>query len=66
MFALRGIDLNARMYLFLVLCFVSGCGMTFIVLQVWSMATDAIDDIEIKTGRRDDGTAYAFFMFSER
>ena len=63
MFALRGIDLNARMYLFLVLCFVSGCGMTFIVLQVWSMATDAIDDIEIKTGRRDDGTAYAFFMF---
>lgn len=63
MFALRGIDLNVRMYLFLVLCFVSGCGMTFIVLQVWSMATDAIDDIEIKTGRRDDGTAYAFFMF---
>lgn len=63
MFALRGVDLNVRMYLFLVLCFVSGCGMTFIVLQVWSMATDAIDDIEIKTGRRDDGTAYAFFMF---
>ena len=63
MFALRGIDLNVRMYLFLLLCFVSGCGMTFIVLQVWSMATDAIDDIEIKTGRRDDGTAYAFFMF---
>ena len=63
MFALRGVDLNIRMYLFLVLCFVSGCGMTFIVLQVWSMATDAIDDIEVKTGRRDDGTAYAFFMF---
>lgn len=63
MFALRGVDLNIRMYLFLVLCFVSGCGMTFIVLQVWSMATGAIDDIEVKTGRRDDGTAYAFFMF---
>ena len=27
------------------------------------MATDAIDEIEIKTGRRDDGTAYSFFMF---
>lgn len=33
------------------------------VLQVWSMATDAIDDIEVKTGQRDDGTAYSFFMF---
>ncbi len=63
MFALRGVDVNVRMILFLVLCFVSGCGMAFIVLQVWSMATDAIDDIEVKTGRRDDGTAYAFFMF---
>ncbi len=63
MFALRGVDLNIRLYLFLVLCFISGCGLTFIILQVWSMATDAIDDIEIKTGRRDDGTAYSFFMF---
>ena len=27
------------------------------------MATDAIDDIEVKTGQRDDGTAYSFFMF---
>lgn len=63
MFAVRGVDIQIRMWLFLVLCFFSGCGMTFIVLQVWSMATDAIDDIEVKTGRRDDGTAYAFFMF---
>lgn len=37
--------------------------MTFFVLQVWSMATDAIDDIEVKTGTRDDGTAYSFFLF---
>ena len=63
LFALRGIDLGILMYLFLVLCFISGCGMTFMVLQVWAMATDAIDDIEVKTGTRDDGTSYAFFMF---
>ena len=63
MFALRAVNPNILAYLFLVLCFVSGCGLTFIILQVWSMATDAIDDIEVKTGRRDDGTAYAFFMF---
>ena len=63
MFALRSVDPDILAYLFLVLCFISGMGMTFIILQVWSMATDAIDEIEIKTGRRDDGTAYSFFMF---
>ena len=50
-------------WLFLILCFVSGSGQVFIVLQLWSMATDAIDEIEIKTGLREDGTAYAFFTF---
>lgn len=63
MFALRSVNPNILAYLFLVLCFASGCGLAFIILQVWSMATDAIDDIEVKMGRRDDGTAYAFFMF---
>lgn len=63
LFALRGVNPDILMWLFLVLCFVSGCGMTFMVLQVWSMATDAIDDVEVKTGKRDDGTSYAFFMF---
>lgn len=62
LFALKGVILKVW-WLFLVLCFVSGCGMTFIVLQVWSMATDAIDDVEVKTGVREDGTAYAMFMF---
>ena len=63
MFALRGVDPGILAYLFLVLCFASGMGLAFIILQVWSMATDAIDEIEVKTGRRDDGTAYSFFMF---
>ena len=63
MFALRGTDPDILAYLFMALCFVSGMGLSFIILQVWSMATDAIDEIEIKTNRRDDGTAYSFFMF---
>ena len=49
--------------IFLLLCFVSGCGLTTVVMQLWAMATDAIDDIEVKTGSRDDGTAYSFFNF---
>ena len=64
MFALRGSVFSDWVpYAFLALCFLSGCGMTFMVLQVWSMATDAIDDVEVKTGIREDGTSYAFFMF---
>jgi len=62
LFALRGVILEFW-WLFLVLSFFSGCGLTFMILQVWSMTTDAIDDIEVKTGVREDGTAYAFFMF---
>jgi glycoside/pentoside/hexuronide:cation symporter, GPH family len=63
LFALRGVEPGTLKYLFLVLCFVSGCGQTFMTLQVWSMAADAIDDIEVKTGQRDDGTAYSVFNF---
>lgn len=45
------------------LCFVSGCGLALFCLQVWSLATDAIDEIEIKTGQKEDGTAYSIFLF---
>ena len=54
---------NAALYLFMLLCLVSGIGLNFFVLQVWAMAADSIDEIEVKTGSREDGTAYSFFMF---
>ncbi len=63
LFLLRGMEPSKLVFLFLVLCFASGCGLTTLVLQVWAMATDAIDDIEVKSGSRDDGTAYSVFNF---
>lgn len=63
LFFLRGMDPSVLMWVFLAMCFVSGCGLTTLVMQLWSMATDAIDDIETRTGSRDDGTAYSFFNF---
>lgn len=63
MFLLRGMEPSKLMYLFLALCFVSGLGLTTLVMQMWAMATDSIDDIEVKTGQRDDGTAYSLFNF---
>ena len=63
LFFLRGMEPDSLMWIFLALCFVSGCGLTTLVMQLWAMVTDAIDDIEVKTGSRDDGTAYSVFNF---
>jgi len=63
MFTLRSMEPSSLIMPFLILCFISGCGQTTVVLQLWSMATDTIDDIEVKTGSRDDGTAYSIFNF---
>ncbi len=54
---------DAALYAFMFFCLLSGVGMNFFVLQVWAMVADSIDEIEVETGGRDDGTAYAFFMF---
>lgn len=63
LFFLRGMAPDLLMWIFLFLCFVSGCGLTTLVMQLWAMVTDAIDDIEVNTGSRDDGTAYSVFNF---
>lgn len=49
--------------LFLVFCLISGVGLSIITLEIWAIATDAIDDVEVKTGKRNDGTSYSVFMF---
>lgn len=53
----------AGVIVYLSLCLVSGTGLSIFVLQVWSLVTDTIDDLEVKTGLREDGTAYSVFMF---
>ena len=63
LFFMRGISPDKLIWPFLGLCFVSGCGLTVLVMQLWAMATDAIDDVYVKTGTRDDGTAYSYFAF---
>jgi GPH family glycoside/pentoside/hexuronide:cation symporter len=61
LFFLRGMDPSKLLWIFLAMNFLSGCGLTTLVMQLWAMVTDAIDDIEVKTGSRDDGTAYSVF-----
>ena len=49
--------------LFLVFCLIGGIGLSIITLEMWALATDAIDDVEVKTGLRNDGSSYSVFMF---
>lgn len=63
LFFLRGMEPSVLMWIFLGLNFVSGCGLTTLVMQLWAMVTDSTDDIEVKTGSRDTGTAYSVFNF---
>lgn len=48
---------------FFVLNFLSCLGSGVLNMTVWGMATDAIDDIQIRSGVREDGSCYAIFMF---
>ena len=61
LFFLRGMDPAKLLWIFLIMNFISGCGLTTLVMQLWAMVTDAIDDIEVSTGSREDGTAYSVF-----
>jgi GPH family glycoside/pentoside/hexuronide:cation symporter len=63
LFFLRGMEPGKLMWIFLALNFVSGCGLTTLVMQLWAMVADSTDDIEVKTGSRDTGTAYSVFNF---
>lgn len=53
-------------YVFLAFSFLLGLGQTFLVLEVWALVMDVIDFHEYKTGRREEGTAYAFFSFARK
>ncbi len=53
-------------YIFLVFTFLSGLGQTFLVLEVWALVMDVIDLHELKTHRREEGTAYALVSFARK
>lgn len=63
LFAMRGLDSGILSWIFLVFCLIAGTGLSILTLEVWALATDAIDDVEVKTGMRNDGSSYSVFMF---
>ena len=64
--AIRGTALAQNPWVFLALTLLSGAGQTFFVLEVWALVMDVIDFHELKTGKREEGMAYAFFSFTRK
>lgn len=41
-------------------------GVSMFILICWAMITDVIDDTEVKTGSRSDGTVYSIYSFCRK
>lgn len=55
-----------NVWVFVALYTVGSFGMAFFNMVVWAMITDVIDDIEVRTGERSDGTVYAIYSFARK
>ncbi len=55
-----------NVWLFVALIFFAMLGMYFFQMQCWALVTDVIDNMEVETGRRDDGTIYGIYSFSRK
>lgn len=53
-------------YAYIGMMLAASVGMGFFNMVVWAFITDIIDDQEVRTGRRDDGTVYAVYSFSRK
>lgn len=41
-------------------------GMNYFNMLIWALITDVIDDKEVRTHSRDDGTVYGFYSFARK
>lgn len=53
-------------WVFLAVYSIAFIGMAVFSLISWAMITDVIDDTQVKTGERSDGTIYAVYSFSRK
>lgn len=51
---------------YIVLANIGMLGLGFFNTVIWANITDVIDDQEVKTGQREDGTVYAVYSFTRK
>ena len=57
---------TSNMWLYVVLSILGSLGFGLFNLIIWAFISDIIDDHEVKTGVREDGTIYAVCSFSRK
>ena len=65
-YALLFIMHTQNMWLYVILSILGSLGFGLFNLIIWAFVTDIIDDHEVKTGVREDGTVYAVCSFSRK
>ena len=56
-----------NVWVFIVLNFIASVGGMYLFnMTVWAMITDVIDDKEVQTSQRDDGTIYGVYSFARK
>jgi len=53
-------------YLFMGCCFFMGLGTTFINMQLWALIADVLDQQELLSRKREEGTCYSLFFFMRK
>ncbi len=57
---------TTNMWLYVIVSIVGLLGFGLFNLIIWAFVTDVIDDQEVRTGRREDGTIYAICSFARK
>ena len=56
-----------NVWVYIVINFIASVGGMYLFnMTVWAMITDVIDDKEVRTGQRDDGTIYGVYSFARK
>lgn len=54
------------MWVYILLSLLGGFGFGIFNLITWAFITDIIDDMEVRTGQREDGTIYGAYSFARK
>lgn len=66
MYMIVGFMHTRNVITFMILAFIAMLGMYFFMMQCYALVTDVIDDTEVRTHSRDDGTIYGIYSFSRK
>lgn len=57
---------TTNVWVWMVCYCITWIGVSIFILICWAMITDVIDDTQVKTGKRSDGTVYSIYSFCRK